>query len=151
MEKVTLKQSVMDLDTLTEITVAKQFDFTPVTDAASALALLGNDGAKFMEIVNAGLKDYQRETVRANAEPWHTFVKDETGEDTDVLNGPYAGTPVNMELAGPLVLNFAKMFGFAKTATLEQKRAARAKAWETIKATPAILEALRPKVETPTA
>lgn len=142
---ITVTQKVMDLETLNEVTLAKQFDFTPVTNAASALALLGNDAAKFMEIVNAGLVDFQRNAVRENAEPWHTFVKDETGEDTETLNGPYAGTPVNMDQAGPVVLNLAKMFGFVKGATLEAKRAAKAKAWDTIKQSPAILDALKPK------
>lgn len=149
-KKINVTRNVMDLDTLTEVTLVKQFEFTPVADAASALALLGNDAGKFMEIVNAGLVDFQRNAVRDNDAPWHTFAKDEaSGEDSETINGPYAGTPVNMELAGPLVLNFAKMFGFVKGATLDAKRAAKAKAWETIKATPAILEALRPKAETP--
>ena len=143
---INVTQKVMDLDTLTELTLVKQFTFTPVADAASALALLGNDAAKFMEIVNAGLKDFQRESVRENAEPWHTFAKDgETGEESETINGPYTGTPVNMETVGPVVLNLAKMFGFTKGASLEAKRAAKAKAWETIKASPAILDALKPK------
>lgn len=143
MEPITLEctQSVFDLDTKSDITLYKQGTFTPATNAQEALAAVGNDSETFLKVINAGLRDFVREALSANAElPWQ--AKDEEGNLI-----PFSGTTISEEKSKQLaanVLNMAKMvFGYAKEMGRDEKRVAKDKAQDMLLSNPAVLASLK--------
>ena len=143
MEPITLEctQSVFDLDTKSDITLFKQGTFTPATSAKEALEAVGNDSDKFLQIINAGLRDYTREQLSSNdSVAWQ--AKD--GEGNLV---PFSGTTISEEKSKQLaanVLNMAKMvFQYSKEMSRDEKRVAKEKAQEMLLSNPAVLASLK--------
>lgn len=120
-EKVT--SSVFDLDSMDDVTLFKEIEFAPVTNTADALARLGNDAAKFLEVINSGLRDHVRESAKSDSSiPW--MQEQEDGEPTT-----FAGTPADSKAVNSLILTLAKtVFKYSKDMTTEQKKAAKASA-----------------------
>lgn len=143
MEKQTLRitRNVFDLDSRDYVEVIKTVEFTPVENTADALAIVGNDAKKFLEIVNAGLRDYQRDqAANDDSVAWQTESEDGTLQ-------PFSGTTLTEEKSKQLaanVLNMAKMlFGYNKDMSREDKRSAKDKATEMLLGNPAVIEALK--------
>ena len=143
MEPITLEctQSVFDLDTKSDITLFKQGTFTPATSAKEALEAVGNDSDKFLQIINAGLRDYTREQLSSNdSVAWQ--AKDEEGNLV-----PFSGTTISEEKSKQLaanVLNMAKMvFQYSKEMSRDEKRVAKEKAQEMLLSNPAVLASLK--------
>jgi hypothetical protein len=136
-QKVPVQKSFFDLDTFADVVLVKEGSFTPVEDTASALARVGNDAAKFLELVNEGLRaEYQR-TLREDPNGWQ--LKDEEGKLSD-----FSGTPADSVAVGALVLNLAKtVYGYSKDLDAKGKAAAKDSAMELIKSTPAIRAGLQ--------
>lgn len=132
------QKTMFDLDTMEEVTAVKVIEFKPVADTKEALERLGNDSAKFLEVVNRGLRTEVQESAKADASiPWQ--VEDEEGKLT-----PFTGTPANMAGVNNLVLSLAKqVFGYTKDAKLEAKRAAKESAIAMIRASDQIREGLK--------
>ena len=147
METITITKSGINVVDLEPITLVKTVEFSPVADLASALAVLANDEAALLAVVNSGLMDRARETARAEASNWHTYKLDEQGEPTKEINGTFDGTLLEGEAEekfSSLVLTFAKtMFGFGKGAGKDAKRDAKDNARKFIQSNPAILAALK--------
>lgn len=140
-ETLRIQRSVFDLDKREDVEVVKVVNFSPVTDAASALSRVGNDSDKFLAIINAGLRDFEREQALGDsANPWNT--EDEEGTLT-----PFSGTLLSEEKTKQLsanVLNMAKMlFNYEKGMEPGLKKAAKQKAMEMILGNPAVIEALK--------
>lgn len=133
-----LQQSVFDLETMDEVTLVKTVPFIPATSVEAALAVVGNDSAKFLEIVNEGLKNHTRETAKNDPSiPWN--VEDEEGNLT-----PFTGSPADAKVVNNLILSMAKsVFGYAKDITREAKKAAKESAMTLIRSTPAIRDGLK--------
>src|SRR5271154_5015368 len=117
-EKVT--STVFDLDSMSEVTLIKNVEFAPVTTTAEALHRVGNDAAKFLAIINSGLRDHVRESAKGDSSiPWM-----QENEDGDTVT--FAGTPADSKAVNSLVLTLAKtIFGYTKDSTVDQKRAAK--------------------------
>lgn len=143
MEPTTLElsKSVFDLGQKADVTLYKQVSFTPATSAKEALERIGNDSAKFLEIVNSGLQDWTREQAKADETlPWR--AKD---EEENLI--PYTGETITEEKSKQLaanVLNMAKMlFGYSKEMAREEKRESKEKAQAMLLGNPAVVEALK--------
>lgn len=132
------QKTMFDLDTMEEVTAVKVIEFKPVADTKEALDRLGNDSAKFLEVINRGLRTEVQESAKADASiPWQ--VEDEEGKLS-----PFTGTPANMTGVNQLVLSLAKqVFGYSKDAPLEKKRAAKESAIKMIRESEPIREGLK--------
>jgi len=132
---------VFDLKTFADVTLGREFSPAPaLTSMEEALAFFGNDEAKILAALNAEKLESEVKAAKNSAEPWHSFVLDADGEPTETLNGVADIVPVNEKLVNDLVLNLAKQhFGFAKSASIEAKRAAKAKALAHVKTQPALV------------
>ena len=140
-----LTQTVFDIDTFEDVKLVKAVpDFIPAENTTEVLARVGNDSAKMLELLNAGLKSAERAAVENDGQPWHTFVLDAEGEPTNEVNGPFTGTPADSDKVNALVLTLAKtVFGYAKSMPKPEKAAAKVSAMEMIKTTPAIKTGLQ--------
>ena len=138
-----IQKTVFDLDSRDDVTVVKEVNFTPVESTADALARVGNDAKKFLEIINAGLEDYTRTQAATDSTiAWQT--EDEEGAKT-----PFSGTMLTEEKSKQLnanVLNMAKLlFGYAKDMIggRDAKKAAKAKALDMFLSNPQVIDALK--------
>lgn len=123
------QKTVIDISTMQEIKIGKEKTFVPITAPSEALERLGNDQAKLLKVINDGLKAEERRLLASNNdEPWRSFT-----DDGKTLNGPFTGEMLDSEKVGGLVLQFAKLGGYGKDKTPDQKRAIKAKAEETVK------------------
>ncbi len=125
-KNIPIQKTVFDLDSFSEVTLIKYFDFTPVESVNEALAAVGNDSVKFISIINEGLKAERRRIENADLASFRTFAKDEDGEETKEVNGPFNGTIADPKMVNDLVLTLAKTtFGYEKDSTKEEKRTAK--------------------------
>ena len=142
MEPIVLNvtQTVFDLDRKDDVTVFKSVTFTPVDSTKEALERVGNDSAKFLEIVNAGLADYTREQAKTDgSQPW--MEKD--GEEEKEFSGTLISEEKSKQLAAN-VLNMAKMvFGYTKELSRDEKRVAKDKAQDMLLGNPAVVGSLK--------
>lgn len=138
-----IQNTVFDLDSMDEVTLVKTVHFTPATSVEAALAVVGNDSAKFLEIINEGLKNHTRETAKEDVSiPW--MVEDEEGNKT-----PFTGAPADSAKVNGLILNMAKsVFGYSKDMARDAKRAAKESAMGLIRNTPAIRDGLKAQAST---
>ena len=147
MEKTveTVTQKVFDIDSRDDVLLFKSGEFEPVADMASFTARLSNDAKTILSVINAGLREYFRDQLRSNSDPWQ--IEDEDGK-VSVFSGTTLNETQSKFLAG-MVLNFAKMAGYSKDKTPAQKKALKAQAQENILAMPGFIESLKTPVETP--
>ncbi len=143
-----VQSKIFDLDSKDFVQVLKTGQFAPVENANEALARVNHDSVKFLEIVNAGLRDHYRTQLAANAEiPWK--VEDEEGNLSD-----FSGTPISEDKGKQLnvnVLNMAKLlFKYDEAdgiADVEEKRKAKReskrKALDMLLSNPAVVESLK--------
>lgn len=135
--KIPVQKTVFDLDLFDEVTLVKDYEFTPVTSVQEATERLGNDSAKILSVINDGLRAEMRRIAVADQTGW--LREDEDGNRT-----PFAGTLANLKLVNQCVLSMAKtVFGFSKDLSPDAKRAAKQSAQDLIKNTPAIREGLQ--------
>ena len=127
-----------DLENMSDVTLFKEVQFTPVTSTEEALKRLGHDAKKFLEVINDGLEsEARRSAVSDPSIPW--LQENDEGEKSE-----FAGTLADSKAVNGLVLNLAKsVFGYAKDASADVRRAAKDSAFEMIKSTPAIVEGLK--------
>lgn len=141
-KKLTPQRGIFDLNTMEDVTCYKVIDFTEVTTAEEALARLGNDSERFLEVINRGLRAELSNDATANPElPW--MIKDENGNFL-----PFEGTAADQTTVNNLILTMAKgMFGYSKDITLDARKAAKQSAMDIIKNTPAIRENLKKQAQ----
>lgn len=136
--KQTVQRTVLDLDTFEDVTLQKEFDFSPVSNVEEAAARLGNDANKLLKVINDGLLAETRREVAKATDGWKVL------EDDGTATEDFKGTPANSKIVNGCVLNLAKtVFGFSKDMTPEQKKAAKVQARELVKSTPPILNGLK--------
>lgn len=105
---ISVTKKVFDLDARDFIDVEKKGTVTPVDSAEAALAAVGNDSAKFLAVINAGLETFQRAALETDTNvPWTVDVE----KDGKTETVPYAGKSLTEDKAKQLnvtVLNIAK-------------------------------------------
>lgn len=137
-ESLKVQRTIFDLNTMEEVTLLKTVEFKPVADAKEALERVGNDTAKFLAIVNRGLRsEVQQSAVDDSGIPWQV-------EDEDGKLSTFDGTPADQAGVNNLVLSLAKqVFGYTKDAPVEKKRAAKEAAINMIRSNDQIREGLK--------
>lgn len=152
-EQIRIAKSIFDLETKKEVEVVKIGQFAPVKTMEEFVARLGNDSSKILEVVNDGLKEFERAALINSDSPWLEVT--EEGE----IGEPFSGTPIStnkLDSFNRTVISMAKMmFGYPdgrlpKTATKEEREAARTKKTEArdkaidmVLSNPAAVEALK--------
>lgn len=137
--KIKTTNSIFDLATMDELTLVKEGEFTPVASADEALARVGNDTKRFLQIINEGLLTDATRALREDESVAWSAVDDE-GKAVDMSQV----IPANQKAVNGLVLNLAKtIYGFNKDMTKEEKRAAKDKSVDFIRANDAIKEGLK--------
>lgn len=137
-EEIIVQNTIFDLDSMDEVTLKKVVTFKPAANTQEALAMLGNDSAKFLEVINEGLREHARVSAKSDTStPWK--VEDEEGVET-----VFSGTVADAKTVNGLILNMAKsVFGYAKDMTRDAKKAAKESAMNLIRSTPAIRDGLK--------
>jgi hypothetical protein len=141
-ETLKVQSSVFDLDSMSDVTLVKQVSFTPVTNNSEALARVNNDAAKFLEILNRGLRSVEQSAAKDNDElPW--LIEDEDGKLV-----PFAGTPADSKTVNGMVLNMAKAsFGYFQAKDADGRRASKEQAMAFIKSQPVLIEGMKAQLK----
>ena len=133
----TIRRTVFDVASKSEVTLSKTINFEPAKDAQEALGRVGGNSEKFLALVNEGLRQHERETAgNDSAIPW----KDETGKD-------FSGDPLDETSSQKLqqtVLTFAKtLFSAQYEKGGADRKVAKDQALGYALAIPGLLEKLR--------
>lgn len=133
---LTVQRGVFDLATMNEITLVKKPLFTDVESTAQALERLGGDTAKFLKVINDGLRaEVMRSAVVDSSLPW--MVEDDEGKLSE-----FVGKPADSKKVNALVLNFAKMDD-RYAGGGQGRKDCKTEAFEFVKTSPAIVEKLQ--------
>jgi hypothetical protein len=134
------QKQVFDLDSFERTTLYKMYDApAPVTSVEQALAAVGNDTNRLIEVINDGLQALAGEQVRASNDGW--MVEDE--EENLV---PYTGSAANETLEKKLnaaVLAFAKLQGYSKELSRDKKSELKGAAQDFIRSNPKMIESIK--------
>lgn len=137
-EQLKVQKGIFDLDTFEEVTVQVSGSFHPVSSTQEALQRVGNDSAKFLELVNEGLRAEAQRELRQSITGWKLL--DEDGQPS----GEFTGTIADVKAVNALVLTLAKtVFGYSKDLSADAKAQAKANAMGMIKNTAAIRDGLK--------
>lgn len=138
-KKVPLVKTVTNLDTFGDVTLRKEFLFSPVASLEEAAARLNNDTAKLLEVINDGLRAEAQRENRDSADGWM-----ETDKDGNITDKPFAGTIAHPKVVNAFVLNMAKtMFEYDNDAPKTERDAAKKAAIDFIKSQPKMVEGLK--------
>ena len=137
--KKSISKSGIALPAFETVTLYKDVDNVPaVTSMTDALDRVGNDEAKLLKIIEAGLQEESEQAARASADGW-------TDAEGKVFDAPL----VNSEDLNPIVLQFAKLnYDYdvhQANSNADGKREAKKQAIEDIKGMPKVLEGLTRK------
>jgi hypothetical protein len=137
-----ITRTIFNLDNMEEVTLVKNVPaFVPAQSTADALARLGNDAAKFLQVINDGLAEAERQNVISDSNvPW--LEEDEEGKQT-----PFSGTPADGKKVKTLILNLAKTVflgkNWDKTVPPAEKKAAKESALAMIQSNDQIKNGLK--------
>jgi hypothetical protein len=121
-KQLKVEKTVTLLETMDDETLVKVVDFEPATSIEQALTFLGNDSARLLNAVNAGLESEIKDKAREDPANWHRYSKDSEGEPTEEVNGPFTGDILDPKKVSNMVLTFAKMFGYSTANGRETRR-----------------------------
>ena len=140
-------RTVFNLDTMEEVTLQKQVDFTPVSTMEDAVKMLGGDANKLLEVINTGLRTELRNAAIDNDDiPWMIEVENKDGSTSVV---PFEGTPADNAVVNNLRLSLAKsVYDYNKysgktDADAAGRKKAKEDALEFIRTNPTIRERLK--------
>lgn len=141
-ETLKVQSSVFDLDSMSDVTLVKSIDFTPVTSNHEALARVNNDATKFLEVINRGLKAVEQAAAKDN-DSLSWMVEDEEGKLV-----PFSGTPADSKTVNGMVLNMAKAsFGYFQAKDADGRRASKDAAMAFIKSQPVLIEGMKAQLK----
>lgn len=134
-------EKVFDLEARDFVEIVKVADKRSVENMEQFVALMGNDAAAILKIINDGLESYdQKQLAKRNDVPVYTESEDGGLE-------PYAGSTLGEAATAKLKatqLALAKnLFGYAKSLTPEKKKAAKESALQFVLSNPAAIEMLK--------
>lgn len=138
-QEIKVQRTLLDLDSFEDVTLVKVGEFKPVQSADELMTRIGNDSAKFLKIVNDGLRSNEQQALKDNESVTWRVVGDD-GKPGDTYNG----TPADPSVINPLVLNIAKAAtGYLQAKDAEGRKAAKDAAIEMIKSSPVMLESIK--------
>src|SRR6266478_6330705 len=89
---VPCQKTFFDLDSFSEVTLKKEFSFSPVGTVQEAAARLGNDASRLIKIINDGLISEQRRHEYTVPTGWKVL-----SEDGELSADEFTGTPANQD------------------------------------------------------
>lgn len=134
---------VFDLKEFDTITLGKQVKMPEKPSSLNEVVQkFGNDEKRLINIIYEGMcKEAELEAEKDKA-GWHEFSDPEEGELADEeYSGRYAD-PEKKKLIRAMILNFAKVLGFDKSKTPDEKRAAKEQARKAIMENQAMLNSI---------
>lgn len=140
--KTTTRQ-VFDFATFDKVDLVKEFTL-PVRPASvqDALAALNHDSSKLLDIIYKGLVAAAQDAAYNDLTGFRVVGED--GEPGDLYEGKCADTDgEKMKQINGAVLNIAKMLGYDKSLSKEQKRAIKEQAMENLRSMPALMKSIQ--------
>jgi hypothetical protein len=134
-----VQRTVFDLATFDDVTLQKEVTLpTKPTSVEEALAAVGNDASKLLDVIYTGLCDAAAETAKNDISGFRALDEDGKPGDAD-YTGTFAdeskGKAINLA-----ILNMAKAAGYDKSLPLETRNKLKADAKDLIKSNPAMLK-----------
>lgn len=134
-------QTVFDLTSFDDVKLGKLVTLpTKPTTLEEALAAVGNDIEKLMNVIHEGLIADACDAAKTSVDGFQVIGED--GTLGDPYTGKYADETKGKAINGA-ILSLAKLFGYSKDAAPELKRELKAKALDLIKSNPAMLESIQ--------
>ena len=134
-------RTVFDLTVFDSVKLEKPF--TPPskpTDLNAALAAVGNDTAKLLDVIHAGLTSEARDAAYNDIQGF--LVVGEDGEATEPYVGKFADDAKG-KLINNAILAFAKMNGYDKSLPKEKKAALKESATQFLRDNPAAIASIQ--------
>lgn len=117
------------------------------TTLEEALAAVGNDTAKLLEVIHEGLSADAIDRAKSN--PHSFYIVDDDGKPTSTLyTGKFADEDKG-KLIGNAILAIAKMNGYEKSLPREVKASLKEKATQFLRDNPAMLSSIIPATTAP--
>lgn len=134
--------TVFDLTAFDDVKLTKTITLpTQPTTLDEALAAVGNDKAKLLNVIHEGLIAEAKENARTNMTGFHV-VNDEGEADPAEYAGKYADEAKG-KLINNVILSFAKMNGFSKDLPKEKKRELKEQATAFLRNNPAAIAGIQ--------
>jgi hypothetical protein len=131
-------RTVFDLAKFDSVKLEKPFsDPEKPANLEAALAAVGNDQSKLLDVIHAGLVSHARDAAYNDIAGF--YVVDEDDNTTETLySGQFADETVSKKINGA-VLGLAKALGYEKSLPKEKKAALKDQAISFIRSNPAML------------
>lgn len=137
-----IQRTVFDLASFDDVKLVKSIPVpAKPTTLEEALAAVGNDSAKLLDVIHNGLVEAAVESARADISGFVIDDPDNEGEPV-----PYTGAYANEEKVDKInkaVLALAKLNGFEKSLDPEKKRELKEAAREFLRSNPAMLASIQ--------
>ena len=132
-----IQKTVFDLKLFDDLKIGKTY-VVPQTPATieDALAAVGNDKDKLLEVIGRGLDAHARDLATADNTGWKVFGED--GELAEEYSGTFADESKGKKIAA-VVLSLAKMQGYEKSLPAEKKAAIKENVLSMLRANPVFL------------
>lgn len=142
-EKLNVQKTVFDLKEFDNVKLVKSVDAPQKPQSLKeASEMLNNDTDKLLNIIYAGLVEDAREKAKDSMDGFKVYDEDKDEKDFE----PYAGSFADEEkgkLINAAVLSLAKMQGYEKGKSPDEKRALKEKAREFLRSNPAMLASIQ--------
>lgn len=136
-----VQKTVFDLDSFDFVLLKKMVTLPPKPASLDeALKLYNNQADVLLDLIYAGMEEKYVQQERDKMEGFR--IVDEDDELGDEYHGTYADKD-KAKLINNAVLSFAKMLGYNKQMTADEKRAIKETARKTLRETPAILKSIQ--------
>lgn len=142
--KTSITRTVFDLARFEDVQLSKEIELPAApADLEAALVAVGNDSAKLLKVIHAGLCAEAKDAAYDQIDGFSEVTEDADGNEISV---PYTGKFASGEVTKKVnaaVLSIAKMLGFDKGLSKEQKRAKKEEARTFLRSNPAMLANLQ--------
>lgn len=140
-DKLKIQRTVFDLKTFDDVQLIKYVDSpTRPKDVREAHALVGGNEEKLIDLIYKGLVAELRDAEYEKIDGFKVITED--GKLGDDYSGKYADDS-KKALINAAVLNIAKLQGYNKDMSADQKKASKAKAMGFIRDNPAMIESIQ--------
>jgi hypothetical protein len=132
---------VFDLDVFDNITLGKEVTLPEKpTSLSEVVAKFNNDESRLISIIYEGMIKEAEVAAEKDKSGWRKFEDRDNDELADEEYNGKSADPEKKKLIYAAILSFAKVLGYDKSLTPEQKNAKKAQAKEIIKSNPAMME-----------
>lgn len=135
-------RSVFDLKEFDNIQLGKEVELPKKPESMQEVSdMFANNTQKLLDLIYEGMKEDAKDQARKDLSGFRV-IDDETDKLGDLYEGKFADENKG-KIINDAVLAIAKMQGFGKDKSKEEKRALKEKAREFLRANPAMIESLQ--------